>query len=164
VRGKIIFSNVGQRTMVSRTHHVGIAIMCLLMFFALLFFLPSIEGTKEKAFAGMIMCLDVVGLIFVLPWVPKFKANVTATDEGIGFGDQFYSWAEVTRMNSWFGGRIDVYVERDSTPSAFCFGVVLNSQEFWEGYKYAYSQLQNARETYRRNLNLTTNDRDKKND
>lgn len=145
---KVIFSNVGHRTRVSRAHHIGIAVFCSTMLIILIFLSPNYAETNSKFIAGFIALLAVVGLVFTLPWVLRFKKNVTATDRGIGFDDQFFSWAEVTRLKSWFGGRIDVYVERDSKPFIFCFGIPLNREEFQEGYKAAYAKLQKARDEF----------------
>lgn len=134
--------------MVSRSQYIAIAIGCFAMLFLLLFFFSNIESMKDKIFVGFILIIPVVVLILTLPWIPRFRENVTATTEGIGFDDQFFPWSKVTRLSSPFGGRIDVYLEKESAIPVFCFGIILSTEEFQEGYKHIYSQLLSAHEKY----------------
>jgi hypothetical protein len=148
MKGTMIFTNVGKRTIVSRPQFIIIAVICFCMMVALLFNLPNVEGINGKIIIGIIVVINIVGLIFTVPWISKFRANVVATDEGISFENQFFSWTEVTRLSSWFGGRIDVYIKKGDASFIFCFGAVLNSKEFQAGYKHVYAELVSAREAY----------------
>lgn len=145
----VIFSTKDSRPMtgggynfLARTILSATAIIILSLFF------PRIESKDGQIIVGFIIALFLIALVMSAPWISRFKKNVYATTTGIGYDEHFFLWSEVTKISSWYAGRIDIYTMKNGQRTIFCFGIPLTGEEFREGYKKTYNLLVDAREMY----------------